>query len=632
MNEIFMQRYDSLGRPFFQAGGNPADVLVNAFPDKDQFSPSVASLADGGWVVTWGSDGQDGSGSGVFQQRYDSLGQPFFKDGGRAVDKRVNDVTAGPQDDAKVAGLPDGGWVVVWSSQGQDGRDSSFGIFQRRYDKAGVSTEGDKLVNVETNGSQTQADVAVLADGGWVVTWQSYGQDGDGAGVFQRRYDRLGNEVESEKIVNAYTAGDQSSARIAPLADGGWVITWTSYEQDGYHYGVYQQRYDANGQALSTTDMPVNIFTDFSQRYSDVTPLPDGGWVTSWQSLNQDGDFEGVYQRQFYANGNPHTSYDVPVNAFVKGNQKDPEAATLADGRVVLSWQSSPLTGEGQDGSLSGIFMQQFMPSQAPTSVTLSHTAVSEGAANGTLVGALSASDANLAYGDSLTYALLDNAGGRFALSGSNLVVADGARIDFEQVRSHAVTVRAIDSRGLTKDAVFTISVADVLNESFGTIGLPEGTPVNLSGGPGQDVFKGGSGNDTLSGGGGRDRLQGGKGRDVLTGGPGKDVFVFDAKPDKAKTHVDTITDFVVRDDTIWLDNAVFRKLGKGKEAKPGKLDKAYFTISKAAADGNDYLIYDPRKKALMYDADGEGGKAALTIATFTKLKGTLTFKDFMII
>src|SRR3712207_7945920 len=45
-----------------------------------------------------------------------------------------------------------------------------------------------------------------------------------------------------------------------------------------------------------------------------------------------------------------------------------------------------------------------------------------------------------------------------------------------------------------------------------------------------------------------------------------------------------------VKDDTIYLDNAIFRKLGKGTDLKPGKLNKAFFTIGTEARDANDYL------------------------------------------
>ena len=53
-------------------------------------------------------------------------------------------------------------------------------------------------------------------------------------------------------MVNTYTTGSQYQPTVAALDDGGFVISWTSQYQDGSNTGVYSQRFDANGSALST--------------------------------------------------------------------------------------------------------------------------------------------------------------------------------------------------------------------------------------------------------------------------------------------------------------------------------------------------------------------------------------------
>ena len=143
------------------------------------------------------------------------------------------------------------------------------------------------------------------------------------------------------------------------------------------------------------------------------------------------------------------------------------------------------------------------------------------------------------------------------------------------------------------------------------------------------DVLIGGSGRDTLRGGDGDDRLYGKGGKDLLVGGAGKDTFVFDTKPNK-KTNLDTISDFTLKQDCIWLDNKVFTKLGKGTESKPGKLSKSSFALDKAK-DKNDTIIYDRKKGILSYDADGSGSKAAVEFAQVKKGLA-LSYKDFFIV
>ena len=67
-------------------------------------------------------------------------------------------------------------------------------------------------------------------------------------------------------------------------------------------------------------------------------------------------------------------------------------------------------------------------------------------------------------------------------------------------------------------------------------------------------------------------------------------------QPDKKK-NLDKITDYTVADDTIWLDNKVFSKLGKkGSEAAPAALNKKFFKVANKAKDKDDYLVYDKTK------------------------------------
>src|SRR4051812_2096074 len=96
----------------------------------------------------------------------------------------------------------------------------------------------------------------------------------------------------------------------------------------------------------------------------------------------------------------------------------------------------------------------------APTNITLSNSAAAENSVNGTIVGALSDTDPDV--GDTATFSLTNDAGGRFAVSGSNLVVANGSLLNFESTTSHSVTVRVTDSGGATLDKVFAIAVTDV--------------------------------------------------------------------------------------------------------------------------------------------------------------------------
>ena len=289
-------------------------------------------------------------------------------------------------------------------------------------------------------------------------------------------------------------------------------------------------------------------------------------------------------------------------------------------------------TSDGLGGGLAQAAITVTQVADAPAGLSLTGNVAAELSDTGTVVGTLTASDAD--PGTTLKYSLLDNAGGRFALSGDKLVVANGLALDFEQPGTHTVKVRVDDGTGLFMDRDFTITVSDIGTETtagtdgndtiFGGAGRD-----SLAGGLGNDRLAGGANRDTLNGGASRDRIDGDLGIDRLTGGADKDVFVFDTK--LGSSNVDHVVDFNVRDDSFQLDNAVFRKLEAGTLTKPGKLSKDAFHIGKTAEDREDRILYDRSTGALSYDADDTGSAKAVKFATLKKGLA-LTYHDFFVI
>ena len=117
--------------------------------------------------------------------------------------------------------------------------------------------------------------------------------------------------------------------------------------------------------------------------------------------------------------------------------------------------------------------------------------------------------------------------------------------------------------------------------------------------------------------------LWGKAGSDILVGGTGKDAFIFDTR--LSTRNVDIILDYNVKDDTIRLDDAIFTKL------KIGVLSPSNFVVGDRALKAKDYVIYNNKTGALLYDADGSGGAAAIQFAQVSaKLK--MTAADFLVI
>lgn len=169
---------------------------------------------------------------------------------------------------------------------------------------------------------------------------------------------------------------------------------------------------------------------------------------------------------------------------------------------------------------------------------------------------------------------------------------------------------------GYGDDVVYGYGGDDII---FGDAGEDD-----LFGMSGDDDLYGGTGRDVLDGGIGSDYLSGGADSDRLTGGSGKDYFVFDTRPVRGVW--DRITDFRPSDDTIMLDNAVFKKVGRD-----GWLSGSAFNIGTKAQDRSDRIIYNKKNGDLLYDADGTGSSSAIK---FAQLKSglQLTKSDFFIL
>jgi ELWxxDGT repeat protein len=319
---IYSQRYASDGTA---QGG---ETRVNTTTANSQDFATVAAI-DGGYVVTWSSLEQDGSSWGVYTQRYASDGST------RGGETRVNTTTPGDQSYSTVAAIDDG-YVVSWSANTPGG----YRIYSQRYANDGSLRGSETAVDsISSTFGQDYSAVAAV-DGGYVITWSSFGQDSDGWGVYFQRYANDGSLRGTVTRANITIAGQQTSSAVVAI-DGGYVISWTSDGQDGNGNGIYLQRYSSDGTPQGG-ETQVNTYTFDNQGYSSLVATDDGYLVT-WMSHGQDGSGSGIYGQRFASDGsrigsefqlNDDTAGDQANNADVTG----PGIAVTADGVLVAVW------------------------------------------------------------------------------------------------------------------------------------------------------------------------------------------------------------------------------------------------------------------------------------------------------
>ena len=179
---------DVVGRRY-SASGAPLgpEFRVNTNTSGYQFRPEVASDAAGNFVVVWFTDDPGGFGfpEDVSGQRYASTGAPL------GSEFRVNTTPSGfPYAARNPSVTMDsmGDFVVVWNSS-HDG--SGFGVFGQRYANTGAPLGPEFLVNTYTTSQQSRPGVASDSAGRFIVVWGSDGQDGSQGGVYGQRYSMI---------------------------------------------------------------------------------------------------------------------------------------------------------------------------------------------------------------------------------------------------------------------------------------------------------------------------------------------------------------------------------------------------------------------------------------------------------
>jgi hypothetical protein len=255
-----------------------------------------------------------------------------------ALDIRVNACITDQQMDPAVAALPDGSAIITWSSYGQDG--DMWGIYARKIASTGkFPTVKEFQVNQYTAFNQRNPAVATLANGNYVIVWISEQERFyNSVDVYARIFTPAGVAVTDEIAINSNTniCADPS---VAPNGDGGFTVVWG--QKDSV---VITNGWDVWGRAFSASGLPevsdfrINTYLYGDQYRPKIASGPSGALVV-WTSLAQDGSREGVYGR-FLQGGNQVSGNELLVNTTTVSQQIHPAVAWNGVDRFLVVWSS----------------------------------------------------------------------------------------------------------------------------------------------------------------------------------------------------------------------------------------------------------------------------------------------------
>ncbi len=163
---------------------------------------------------------------------------------------------------------------------------------------------------------------------------------------------------------------------------------------------------------------------------------------------------------------------DGNIESFTVNPANTTKSHTYTDGTISYPIRVSLTDDDGvhSNAGLKWVTVDNVVPS-TPADNNSDADEVSENAANGTLVG-VTASSTDPGVNDIVSYSLIDDAGGRFAIDSitGEVTVADGSLLDYEIATSHTITVQASDGVDSSIQKDFTINLQNVTASISGTV------------------------------------------------------------------------------------------------------------------------------------------------------------------
>ena len=360
-----------------------SEFVVNASAPGNHNQPVITTLADGRFVVAWFSDqssqeikarilnadGTSASGEfvvnsnlnpGVFPSVTALANGKFvvsWYDGyevhGRVIDPdavndgegfQINEVNEGTQLFPQVAGLSDGKFVATWWEIFSDS--ISARIFNADGSAYGPDISVSQITQTE-NTEQTGAKVAALADGRFVVTWSRTDAAGE-LDVWMKVFNADGTAAGGEQIAHANTSSIQLQSSVASFDDGRFVITFRTDSS------ISARIFDANGNGF-TGDINVSTTTGINFEPMVVT-LANGGFMVAWTSDAYDPENPGYDVRaQLFDSSGRANGAEFVVNTTSVGWNNTPSLTALQDGNVALTWQAR--IGNSSDYEIKAIII-----------------------------------------------------------------------------------------------------------------------------------------------------------------------------------------------------------------------------------------------------------------------------------
>ncbi len=328
-----------------------------------------------------------------------------------------------------------------------------------------------QITIIDGNGPAT-IPVTVTSSGGDTETLTLTGSNGFYSGTIASVAGAVSSEDGSlqvavgDTVTVSYTDTDDGTGNPVTVMDSAVFIEVTEYAATDLPLDITDNNTTistitiTDEGTLADLDVGLSLTHTYVGDLDFVLTAPDGQQIFLYDRTGGSGnDFTGTLFDDEASQS--ITDGSVPFT----GSFRPVEMLATFDGISITGTWTLAVTDSagGDEGTLDAwsLFVT-LEPESSVGPVTDSDSAaneVDENAGVGTAVGiTATASDP----GDTVTYQLLDDAGGLFAIDTNSGVVTVNAPLDFETASSHTIEVEATSTDGSTSQAMFDISVLNV--------------------------------------------------------------------------------------------------------------------------------------------------------------------------
>ena len=263
-HDIFLNVVSADGTTTLRTGLSAANVLNVANDSNDDADPAVASAGSTALVVYQEQTEptvviSPNIVARLFDAASNTLGTQF------TIANHTADLH-----DPKVAALDDHRYVIVYDDSGD--------VFGKVFDTTGSGSLSAEFEIDQSGGFDFIPAVAITADGGFIVTWVTFGPGND-QDILARRYNSDGLAMGQQFTVNRLTNGDQGDATVA-VSGVNAFFGWDDFASrpGDTHPG------SVRGQVMTLTTPP-----DFNDNgISDIFWRNTSGALFSWD-MNKSG-------------------------------------------------------------------------------------------------------------------------------------------------------------------------------------------------------------------------------------------------------------------------------------------------------------------------------------------------------